>query len=88
MSTAEMVDFRRIELADLSPQDAMTEIVRRAVDLAASDLFLLSEENTLKVGVRNMGRFEQISVVSKEQGRHLLNYLKSSAGIDIADRRR
>ena len=88
MSTAEMVDFRRIELADLSPQDAMTEIVRRAVDMAASDLFLLSEENTLKVGVRNMGRFEQISVVSKEQGRHLLNYLKSSAGIDIADRRR
>jgi len=88
MSTAEMIDFQRIELADLSPMDAINEIVRRAVEMAASDLFLLSEENALKVGVRNMGRYEQISVVSKEQGRHLLNYLKSAASIDIAERRR
>ena len=88
MSTAEMIDFRRIELADLSPMDAINEIVRRAVEMAASDLFLLSEENALKIGVRNMGRYEQISVVSKEQGRHLLNYLKSAASIDIAERRR
>jgi type II secretory ATPase GspE/PulE/Tfp pilus assembly ATPase PilB-like protein len=88
MSTAEMIDFKRIELADVAPQDAISEIVRRAVEMAASDLFLLSEENALKVGVRNMGRYEQISVVSKEQGRHLLNYLKSAASIDIAERRR
>ena len=88
MSTAEAIDFRRVELADLAPQEAVSEIIRRAVHLAASDLFLLAEENSLKVGVRNMGRFEQISVVSKEQGRHLLNYLKSMASIDIAERRR
>jgi type II secretory ATPase GspE/PulE/Tfp pilus assembly ATPase PilB-like protein len=88
MSTAEAIEFRRIELADLSPQEAASEIIRRAVDLAASDMFLLSEENTLKVGVRNMGRYEQISVVTKEQGRQLVNYLKSMSGIDIADRRR
>jgi type II secretory ATPase GspE/PulE/Tfp pilus assembly ATPase PilB-like protein len=88
MSTAEAIEFKRIELADLPPQEAIGEIVSRAVAMGASDLFLLSEENTLKVGARNMGRFEQISVVSKEQGRHLLSYLKSAASIDIAERRR
>lgn len=88
MSTAEAIDFQRIELAELSPQDAATEIIKRAVEMSASDLFLLAEENSLKVGVRNMGRFEQISVVSKEQGRHLVNYLKSMSSIDIAERRR
>jgi type II secretory ATPase GspE/PulE/Tfp pilus assembly ATPase PilB-like protein len=88
MSTAEAIDFRRIELADMQPQEAVGEIVRRAIQLGASDLFLLSEENSLKVGARAMGRFEPISVVSKDQGRHLLNYFKSLAEIDLAERRR
>jgi general secretion pathway protein E len=88
MSTAEAIDFQRIELAELSPQDAATEIIKRAVEMSASDLFLLAEEDSLKIGARNMGRYEQISVVSKEQGRHLVNYLKSMSSIDIAERRR
>src|SRR5262245_10027779 len=88
MSPAEAIEFQRIELAELAPQDATTEIIKRAVEMSASDLFLLAEENSLKVGVRNMGRYEQISVVSKEQGRHLVNYLKSMSSIDIAERRR
>jgi type II secretory ATPase GspE/PulE/Tfp pilus assembly ATPase PilB-like protein len=88
MSTGQVGGSQRIELADLQPHDAATQIVSRAIGLAASDLFLLSDEPSLKVGVRNMGRFEQIAVASKDQGRHLVNYFKSAAGIDIAERRR
>jgi type II secretory ATPase GspE/PulE/Tfp pilus assembly ATPase PilB-like protein len=88
MSTTETIDFQPVELANLPPQEVAATIIRRAADLGASDLFLLSEESSLKIGVRNQGRFEQLVVVSKEQGRHLLNYFKSVAAIDIAERRR
>ncbi|MCU0879765.1 MAG: GspE/PulE family protein [Pirellulaceae bacterium] len=88
MSTQEVPDFRAVDLAELPPQEVCASIIREAVALRASDLFLLSEENSLKIGVRNMGRFEQLAMVSREQGRHLLNYFKSVAAMDIAERRR
>ena len=85
MSTPETIDFQPVELANLPPHEVATTVIRHAADFGASDLFLLSEESSLKIGVRNQGRFEQLVVVSKEQGRHLLNYFKSVAAIDIAE---
>ncbi len=88
MSTTTAIDFQPVELANLAPQEVAVTIIRQAVALGASDLFLLSEESSLRIGVRNSGRYEQLVVVAKEQGRHLLNYFKSVASIDIAERRR
>jgi type II secretory ATPase GspE/PulE/Tfp pilus assembly ATPase PilB-like protein len=86
--TNDTIDFQPVELANLPPQEVAATIIRRAAEMGASDLFLLSEESALQIGVRNQGRFERLVVVSKEQGRHLLNYFKSVAAIDIAERRR
>ena len=88
MTATEAIDFQPIELANLPPQEVAARIVRRAIDMRASDLFLLSDESALKIGVRNAGRYEQLAALSKEQGRHLLNYFKSVASVDIAERRR
>jgi type II secretory ATPase GspE/PulE/Tfp pilus assembly ATPase PilB-like protein len=88
MSATESIDFAPIELADMPPQDAAAQVIRRAIEMQASDLFLLSDELSLKIGVRNAGRYEQLAAVGKEQGRHLLNYFKSVASLDIAERRR
>jgi hypothetical protein len=36
--------------------------------------------------VRWLGLMHQLAHASREQGRHLLSYIKAEAGIDIAER--
>ena len=70
------------------PHDAAEQIIRQAVGLAASDLFLLSEEGSIQVAMRVVGQVEQAATVSRDQGRHLINFFKTMAGLDIAEHRR
>jgi type II secretory ATPase GspE/PulE/Tfp pilus assembly ATPase PilB-like protein len=88
MSTAEVVEFSAVPLSSLEPHDAATHVVRQALSMAASDLFLLSDDGAISVAVRSMGQIERLAAVPKEQGRHLINYFKTQAEIDIAERRR
>ncbi len=84
----EPIDFQPLPLADLTPQEAVLRVVQEAASTQASDLFFLSEEGSLTVAVRRMGQMETLAVVSKDQGRHLISYIKATAGLDIAERRR
>jgi type II secretory ATPase GspE/PulE/Tfp pilus assembly ATPase PilB-like protein len=86
--TANAVEFQPLPLNELTPHDAVLRVVQEAAEAQASDLFFLSEEGSLTVAVRRMGMMETLAVVSKEQGRHLISYIKATAGLDIAERRR
>ncbi len=86
--TADAVEFQPPSLHDLSPHDAVHRVVHEAAESQASDLFFLSEEGSLTIAARRMGLMETLAVVSKEQGRHLISYIKATAGLDIAERRR
>jgi type II secretory ATPase GspE/PulE/Tfp pilus assembly ATPase PilB-like protein len=88
MSTAEVIDFQTVQLADLEPSRAVRALIEQAAELKASDIFFLSDETDLRVALRRMGHLETLAEVSREQGRHLISYLKAQAGIDIAERRR
>ncbi|MBC7852577.1 MAG: type II/IV secretion system protein [Pirellulaceae bacterium] len=88
MSTAEVIDFQAIPLANLEPSQAVRALIEQAVELKASDLFLLSDETGLRVAIRHMGHLETLATVSREQGRTMITFLKAQAGMDIADRRR
>lgn len=88
MSSAEVIDFKTVQLAELEPSQAVGQMVEQAADLQASDIFFLSDETGLRVAMRRMGRLESLADVSREQGRHLISYIKAQAGIDIAERRR
>jgi type II secretory ATPase GspE/PulE/Tfp pilus assembly ATPase PilB-like protein len=91
MNTAETtadIDFQTVPLAGMEPQDAASQIVRQAAAMHASDLFLFSDEGAVRVAVRNMGSLEVLATLPRDQGRHLVNYFKTLAGIDIAERRR
>src|SRR5262245_46449205 len=70
------------------PHDAAEQIIRQAVALAASDLFLFSEEGSINVAMRVVGQIEQAAVISRDQGRHLISYFKTMADMDIAEHRR
>jgi type II secretory ATPase GspE/PulE/Tfp pilus assembly ATPase PilB-like protein len=88
MSEAATIDFAAVPLSGMEPHEAVDLVVRQAIGLAASDLFVLSEENSTRIATRALGQIEQSAVVSREQGRHLINYFKTMAGMDIAERRR
>lgn len=88
MSTADAIDFQTVSLADLEPSKAINSIVEQTVALEASDLFFLSDESGVKVAIRRMGHIEELATLSREQGRHLISYIKAQSGIDIAERRR
>jgi type II secretory ATPase GspE/PulE/Tfp pilus assembly ATPase PilB-like protein len=85
-------DFREAlvpeSLNAMEPRDAFRLLLDRAVTLNASDLFLLSDEDSLNVSCRRLGALEPITRLSREQGRLLLNYIKAEAGMDLGERRR
>lgn len=84
----EPVQFQPVSLADLSPQQAVLRVVQEAAESQASDIFFLSEEGSLIIAARRMGQMETLATVTKDQGRHLISYVKATAGLDIAERRR
>src|SRR5207244_818135 len=50
--------------------------------------FLLSDESSTSVCVRVIGQMEKFAVVSSDHGRHMINFFKTTAGMDIAEHRR
>src|SRR4029077_2154412 len=75
-------------IADVEPHLAVEQIIRRAIELQASDIFIFSDEDDATISVRVMGQVEPIVKVSRDQGRHLINFFKTTAGMDIAEHRR
>ncbi len=93
MSTASAIDpaaapLNVTPLNGVQAHEAAEQIVRQSISLAASDLFLLSEEGTTSIAMRVAGQIEQAAVVLRDQGRHLINFFKTMAGMDIAEHRR
>src|SRR4051812_27691617 len=77
-----------IPLGDLEPHVAVEQIVGQAIQQQASDLFILSDEAAPGFSWRLRALIEPLAIVPREQGRHLINYFKTTAGMDIAERRR
>ena len=81
-------NFREVRLAELSPQDAIATLLDQAIDMQASDLYLLSDEDCMTIAVRSLGVVRQIATVEPSTGNHFITYVKALAGLDIAERRR
>jgi len=88
MTTLKLGPFPIGAVIEQEPAQALDVIVRYAIESSASDLFLLSDENDTKLAVRRLGIVQQLGVMPKEHGRQLQNYVKATAGIDLAERRK
>jgi type II secretory ATPase GspE/PulE/Tfp pilus assembly ATPase PilB-like protein len=84
----EPVEFHATDLVHMQAEEAVVEIVRHAVDLNASDLFLLSNQKSATVSVRANGNLIELAVVPGDLGRQMLGYIKAQSGMDIAEHRR
>lgn len=81
-------EFRLNELVKMSAEEGVTTLLDRAAGLRSSDLFFLAEERYVTIAVRRLGIVEKLAVVSWEQGRQMITYVKANANMDIAERRR
>lgn len=77
-----------IDVSKLPPEKAIARLIEHAVDMGASDLFLVSNEQHVGVLVRHLGMMMPISTEGPETGRRLLTHIRNQAGMDVNDRRR
>jgi type II secretory ATPase GspE/PulE/Tfp pilus assembly ATPase PilB-like protein len=75
-------------IASLPPDALFQAIVRQAVRIGASDIFILADEDSARICLRWLGAVHVLAHVARDQGRHLISHVKAEAGIDIAERRR
>ena len=60
MTETPEVDFQAIEFVDMEADQAARALIRHAVKVKASDLFLMSNENSVILSVRRHGMIEQV----------------------------
>jgi type II secretory ATPase GspE/PulE/Tfp pilus assembly ATPase PilB-like protein len=77
-----------IDVSRLPPEKAIARLIEHAVEMGASDLFIVSNEQHVGVNVRHLGMVMPISTESSENGRRILTHIRNMAGMDINDRRR
>lgn len=63
-------------------------LIQLAIQMKASDLFLLSDEKSVAVRMRQLGVLRPIREYSPDYGRRLITHFKAMSGMDIAERNR
>jgi type II secretory ATPase GspE/PulE/Tfp pilus assembly ATPase PilB-like protein len=77
-----------IDLSAVSPDVAVGQLVRHAVQMNASDLFFAAAGTHVTVQMRHLGIVRPLSVLPIDHGRRCLSHVKVKAGMDGAERRR
>lgn len=81
---ADQIDFQEEQSAEAVCQ----QLVGEAIEMAASDLLLLSEEREVVAAVRHLGMLTPLRAYPHEEGQRLIRFVKAAAGMDLAERRR
>ncbi|MEM9019904.1 MAG: GspE/PulE family protein [Planctomycetota bacterium] len=76
-----------IDVADLPVEQAVDKIIDHAVQLGASDLFILANEQFFSVQMRHLGIIRPLSIVGSDQGRRFAQHIKAQAAMDVAEHR-
>ncbi len=83
----ESLDFRAVELIDMHASEAVRSVVEHAFHFGASDIFLLSQPNTVEIKMRSQGVLRDLATVPTDFGRHMISHMKAEASMDIAESR-
>lgn len=82
------VSVAQEQMERFSPDLAVTLLVDHAVRLGASDLFLASEGNQVRVSVRHLGIVREVARMSNEQGARCMFHIRAAAGLKYDERRK
>lgn len=81
---AEELELCHTESNELKADEAFARLLRHAMDLPASDVFLSWNEDDVTVSVRHLGILRRVSNVTRVAGGRIVTYVKASAGMDVA----
>lgn len=87
MTAIPQTTSQMIDLSNLSPENAMDKAIAHAVAEGASDLMLLAHEDYYALNIRQLGVIRPVSIVSRDLGKRLGQYIKAQAGMDVAEHR-
>jgi type II secretory ATPase GspE/PulE/Tfp pilus assembly ATPase PilB-like protein len=76
------------DVRGLPPEDAVHQLLERAVEMHASDLFFCTNETQVIIALRHLGLLRQLAEVPLDYGRRCVSHVKAIAGMDVAERRR
>ena len=79
---------RLLDLTGVSPEKGVDRLIERAIELRASDLFIVTNEQHVAVQVRLRGQIEQFCILDDEQGKRYIARIRHEAGMDVSDHRR
>ncbi|MGC4034091.1 MAG: GspE/PulE family protein [Tepidisphaeraceae bacterium] len=88
MSTPTVARPLMIDVSKLPAEKAIARLIEHAVEMGASDLFLVHNEGHVAVLVRHLGLMMPISTETPENGRRILTHIRNMAGMDVNDRRK
>jgi type II secretory ATPase GspE/PulE/Tfp pilus assembly ATPase PilB-like protein len=89
VAAEETIDFQERPL--IVPDDAgeaAMQIVDSAANLGASDVFFATNADSVQVLARLMGLVRKLHTLPLSDGRRCLNFMKTAADMDLAERRR
>jgi general secretion pathway protein E len=86
----ESVSFEEIpfDLRGDALEESVAGLIRHAVNMPASDLFISFDESDAAISVRHLGMVRCLQRVSHETGRRIINVVKAHGGMDLAQRNR
>lgn len=87
-TAAPINNLRLLDLTRVAPEAGVNRLIDRAVELRASDLFIVTNEQHVAVQVRLRGQIEQLAILDAEQGKKFIARIRHQAGMDVSDHRR
>ncbi len=76
------------EPLEASVEEGVGAILDHVVSVSASDVFFSANEDHVAVTMRRLGIIKPVMTLSLEAGRRYMSYIKTSAQMDITERRR
>ena len=80
--------LRLLDLSHVTPEKGVHRLLERAIELRASDLFLVTNAQHVAVQVRLRGQIEQLCILDSDQGRRYIAHIRHMAGMDVSDFRK
>ena len=71
-----------------APEAAVSQLIRHAVQIGASDLFFNTGEEHVTVQMRHLGIVRPLTLLPADHGRRCMAHIKARIGMDTAERRR
>ena len=83
-----MIQFSTSTQVDSSVESEVNQLMRNAVAVGASDVFVMAEANGVRIATRRHGVLRTETALTTERGRQFIRHIKAMAGMNISESRR